>query len=233
MAPLHPGSGEPDPHGGLATLTDGLPFLARGPPIIQCAPSVAVRPHPGRSVTGSSHDLAAVERPAPASPRTRAARLQRSHDLAAVESPARPCFLRLSGIASTEPRPRGRGERPRMVVSPKLSWVLQRSHDLAAVERPERLATVAAKVCFNGATTSRPWRASSATAWCRRGPRFNGATTSRPWVLVTVVVGLLASTEPRPRGRGEDRLLCADVARREASTEPRPRGRGESPGSTL
>src|SRR5205807_5103092 len=57
------------------------------------------------------------------------------------------------------------------------------------------------------------------------------ATTSRPWIhhspdTIRVLGKALASTEPRPRGRG---YVARDTLHRReflASTEPRPRGRG-------
>ena len=203
-----------------------------------------------------SHDLAAVESISRGAPVPHINVLQRSHDLAAVE--------RLFAVEEM----------------PVMSNSLQRSHDLAAVERLPATPLAVAVIGFNGATTSRPWRAPRARrrppksedalqrshdlAAVERSPpsttggatcRFNGATTSRPWRALRVpgtTGSVLASTEPRPRGRGERAASgrdwgspalqrSHDLAAVErsppepipppagvASTEPRPRGRGES-----
>ena len=82
-----------------------------------------------------SHDLAAVERQGALSSEEVEERLQRSHDLAAVERTPR-------------------GEEP--TNAPRL----QRSHDLAAVESASGQGQQGNEENgFNGATTSRPWRA--------------------------------------------------------------------------
>ena len=89
---------------------------------------------PGPVVLQRSHDLAAVERTSHGSIWSARTSLQRSHDLAAVESPNHP-------------------------LEKANSLLLQRSHDLAAVESTILNRGQSQGTCFNGATTSRPWRA--------------------------------------------------------------------------
>ncbi len=92
--------------------------------------------------------------------------------------------LRRHGVgrsASTEPRPRGRG-----------------SGAGARATRP-------ANACFNGAPTSRSGIAWSVTALSHGSRSFNGAPTSRSGIVLLAGCGhaqMVASTEPRPRGRG-------------------------------
>ena len=227
-----------------------------------------------------SHDLAAVESTLTHTPPTVGYWLQRSHDLAAVESVVHRENQGAGGLASTEPRPRGRGEHS-SVKRCCSSWLpLQRSHDLAAVERkwthemgaaarqasteprprgrgeflaevgpphegqsfngattsrpwraPPAPNTASPRYCFNGATTSRPWRERTCPGPAPTAPCFNGATTSRPWRDIPDYTHAsqqgAASTEPRPRGRGETTNTPCSPPRSPASTEPRPRGRGE------
>ena len=133
--------------------------------------------------------------------------LQRSHDLAAVERQCGPCGRADRVPASTEPRPRGRGEDcPRD---------LQQTLEGASTEprprgRGEKPAQVMVYEFPDASTEPRP-RGRGEVAGSRRKNNRTG----------------LASTEPRPRGRGEPRGPRRRRPPEVASTEPRPRGRGE------
>ena len=181
-----------------------------------------------------SHDLAAVERLVFHASCAAPAKLQRSHDLAAVES-VTDAPWREVGFLLQRSHDLAAVERKTEWAPEVTTVLLQRSHDLAAVERHKALGITRYRWSFNGATTSRPWRAGEALA---------SSSVLHP-----------ASTEPRPRGRGErssaalppyasfslqrshdlaavesglihSHLGCPPVA----STEPRPRGRGEDGG---
>ena len=180
-----------------------------------------------------SHDLAAVEREMAVVEVALKEELQRSHDLAAVESRADWNPYPLLIPASTEPRPRGRGEPGGGGIGRRIPNASTEPRPRGRGEEAQQGGDQLLHVGFNGATTSRPWR----ERLCVAGER------GRP-----------ASTEPRPRGRGERRRRSAkkepiprlqrshDLAAVErrcaaektrasemASTEPRPRGRGETP----
>ena len=136
----------------------------------------------GRRALQRSHDLAAVERVMSASGSVEHHALQRSHDLAAVESPPGAAGQRSRCVASTEPRPRGRGER---AGTPRCRWPsqwLQRSHDLAAVESQPPVLPVPTHPTLQ--------RSHDLAAVERQITGFADGT-------------FIASTEPRPRGRGE------------------------------
>ncbi len=134
--------------------------------------------------------------------------LQCGHDPKAVENVRIAADGHAGRPASMRPRPEGRGER-------------------ASATTPRRCT-----ICFNAATTRRPWRTSTwhhvclrtTALQCGHDPKavenalvivsvcvpmlcFNAATTRRPWRTSFKVrsCGCLAkaSMRPRPEGRGE------------------------------
>ena len=155
-----------------------------------------------------------------------------------------------------EPRPHERG-KSRIAADLSALTGLQWSHVLTNVERPAtRKWPMCAANCFNGATSSRTWKAPNAPpkpppAWASMEPRphergkmrqrchtrarrqcFNGATSSRTWkaafALNTFLLSLRASMEPRPHERGKSILPGRAVCSAgEASMEPRPHERGK------
>ncbi len=113
---------------------------------------------------------------------------------------------RLPAEASMEPRPHERGKCR--------AAALKRAQSVASMEpRPHergkidlgKLGLFIAK-CFNGATSSRTWKAFCRSASSARTRCFNGATSSRTWkVLGTQFrpAPECASMEPRPHERGK------------------------------
>src|SRR6266568_2753615 len=131
-------------------------------------------------------------------------------------------------VASTEPRPRGRGWEVAVGAEAPVQ-MLQRSPDLAvgdgATSSPRRRGPSS----FNGAPTSRSGMGPSSEECLATPVCFNGAPTSRSGMVAPPGLEglrLLASTEPRPRGRGWAEGRARRGVRGLASTEPRPRGRG-------
>ncbi len=147
--------------------------------------------------------------------------------------PARKVHVGLQAHASMRPRPEGRGER--------------RDRSEVPLER----------LCFNAATTRRPWRTPSpSTVLASFKVRFNAATARRPWRTMEARgrgrLRATASMRPRPEGRGEqgsnrgapaatrrlqwghgqkavenDSRGGGPAADELASMRPRPEGRGE------
>ena len=79
-----------------------------------------------------------------------------------------------------EPRPHERGKtgRPKKNARrKKLQW----SHVLTNVERTDSPVLLSIPYRFNGATSSRTWKASGNSFPARPKSRFNGATSSRTW----------------------------------------------------
>src|SRR6266568_531319 len=154
--------------------------------------------------------------------------------------------------ASTEPRPRGRGWRD-LIAPPPWPVELQRSPDLAVgdgalqrgmpragsgLQRSPDLAvgdgqwlcnTISAGYALQRSPDLAVGDGSSAAATRTTPVCFNGAPTSRSGMVAPPGLEglrLLASTEPRPRGRGWAEGRARRGVRGLASTEPRPRGRG-------
>ena len=84
-------------------MTRGQPAKVRAAPCNLNVPSMMV-------TLQRSHDLAAVESAQQQAQMAQMTELQRSHDLAAVESALVALLVAQGEVASTEPRPRGRGE---------------------------------------------------------------------------------------------------------------------------
>ncbi len=107
-------------------------------------------------------------------------------------------------VASTEPRPRGRGT-VRGVRARRSGVVLQRSPDLAV---GERFAPRSKSKCESKLQRSPDLAVGERGTTCRtrsRSTGFNGAPTSRSGngrLVAEVRLVEEASTEPRPRGRG-------------------------------
>ena len=107
--------------------------------------------------------------------------LQWSHVLTNVERRRRVARQRQRIQASMEPRPHERGKswcRGVRIWRQSLQW----SHVLTNVERRKtgrRLSVI--WDCFNGATSSRTWKANARPEQRRTRRRFNGATSSRTW----------------------------------------------------
>ena len=71
-------------------------------------------------------------------------------------------------------------------------------------------------VGFNGATSSRTWKAAAAAWRVSSAICFNGATSSRTWKVAGVIAERLstaASMEPRPHERGKDEAAVALLQR--------------------
>ena len=125
-------------------------------------------------------------------------------------------------IASTGPRPRGRG----MCVPTVLPDLSTRA-STGPRPRGRGMQPTQSRLCFNGAAPARARNAKSRRllAWLQRGRARAGAECAR-YAAASVVL-CDASTGPRPRGRG----MCAATSVQQraaiaASTGPRPRGRG-------
>ncbi len=135
--------------------------------------------------------------------------------------------------ASTEPRPRGRGWGGDLETK-ALGWLLQRSPDLAVGDGGTEPVSPGRGVGFNGAPTS---RSGMVVAILGDLHAVAASTEPRPrgrgWRVRVHMHWQYAdaSTEPRPRGRGWHGVAPLPVRNRRASTEPRPRGRGWGHGS--
>src|SRR6266568_2033532 len=164
--------------------------------------------------------------------------LQRSPDLAVGDGDDLSVLGPSQRVASTEPRPRGRGWEVAVGAEAPVQ-MLQRSPDLAVGDGATASPRRRGPSSFNGAPTSRSGMGPSSEECLERGRGFNGAPTSRsgmgsgyatPSALATRFNGaptsrsgmallqlrrgprLFASTEPRPRDRGWSLLLGSKVS---------------------
>jgi len=133
--------------------------------------------------------------------------------------------------ASTGPRPRGRGNRTKMP-TPIDKEMLQRGRARAGAEISSWwLHSKATRIASTG---PRPrGRGNLTTELCRavklklqRGRARAGAEIG--FAVCRAGLLLRASTGPRPRGRGNWNISDRGETTRLASTGPRPRGRGNS-----
>jgi len=108
--------------------------------------------------------------------------------------------------ASTGPRPRGRGMNPPVAQGRTGALMLQRGRARAGAECQCDGGRSAKDICFNGAAPARARNGSRSGQGSRRNGCFNGAAPARArnvqrrnrWPQVA----MMASTGPRPRGRG-------------------------------
>ncbi len=142
-------------------------------------------------------------------------------------------FGRGAHAASTEPRHRGRGSDAR--TWDRERWpMLQRSPGIAAGDRISASVIPGGPITLQRSPGIAAGDRTTRTSRSLRVTRFNGAPASRPGIVRRDRVDalpLVASTEPRHRGRGSRVHRRPRPRAAHASTEPRHRGRGSTCGN--